>query len=83
MARITVDIPDDAMQAVCASPEKFGKSLRLAAAMFWYSRTEVSQEMAAMIAGLNRRDFLLALAEHKVDSFAVDFDDLQRELARG
>jgi hypothetical protein len=54
--------------------------MRLAAATYWYSRTEISQEIAAAIAGLNRRDFIDTMAHEKVDVFVVDFDDLKREL---
>jgi len=32
---------------------------------------------------MDRTDFLLALARMGKDSFAVDFDDLDNELARG
>jgi predicted HTH domain antitoxin len=49
----------------------------------WYSRGEISQERAAEIAGLNRKEFLLVLAREKVDVFLVDIDDLKRELALG
>jgi len=38
---------------------------------------EISQEKAATIAGLNRRDFIEALAREQVDVFVVDFDDLR------
>ena len=51
--------------------------------MHWYARGEISQEQAAHIAGVDRTDFLLALAHEQADAFVVDFDDLQRELARG
>ena len=57
--------------------------MRLAAAAVWYEQGKVSQEMAAKIAGMNRTDFLLALARMGKDSFKVDFDDLDRELSRG
>ena len=43
----------------------------------------VSQEWAANIAGMDRADFLLALSSMGRDSFAVDFKDLDNELARG
>jgi hypothetical protein len=36
--------------------------------------------MAAGIAGLDRTDFLLALARNGEDSFRVDLDELAREL---
>jgi predicted HTH domain antitoxin len=55
----------------------------LAAAIHWYERGEISQEKAARVAGLNRADFLAALAREKAIAFVVDFDDLKRELERG
>jgi predicted HTH domain antitoxin len=54
--------------------------MRLAAAIYWYQKGEISQEKAASVAGLNRRDFLAALAREQVEVLAVDFNDLQREL---
>ena len=39
--------------------------------------------MGGRIAGMDRTDFLLALARMGKDSFTVDFGDLDRELARG
>jgi len=38
---------------------------------------------AARIAGMNRTDFLLALARAGKDSFQVDFSDLDKELSLG
>ena len=49
----------------------------------WYQQGRISQEWAARIAGMDRTDFLLALARMGKDSFTVDFDDLDREVARG
>ena len=83
MATISFEVPDDVVSKQCGSPEEFGRALRLAAAMFWYQRGEISQERAARIAGLDCTDFLLALARERIDSFIVDFDELERELARG
>ena len=57
--------------------------MRLAAAIHWYKRGEVSQEKAAQVAGLDRTDFLLALAREGEDAFAVDLADLEKELQRG
>jgi len=82
MTQISFDVPDEAIRAACSTPDRFAADLRLAAAAFWYGRVEISQERAAQIAGLNRGDFLLALAERKIDSVVIDFDDLDRELAR-
>ena len=57
--------------------------MRLAAAIHWYTRGEISQEKAAQIAGLDRTDFLLALAREQVDAFVVNIEDLKREIDRG
>jgi len=43
----------------------------------------ISQDIAAMMVGLDRVEFLLEWARRGRDSFQVDFADLDRELARG
>jgi len=45
-------------------------------------KVKISQEKAALIAGLDRVDFLATLAAEQVDVFEVDLDSLQRELER-
>jgi predicted HTH domain antitoxin len=81
MPRVTLELPEDVFSALRRSPEEFARDLRLAAAM--YERGEVSQEKAARIAGMDRTDFLAALARERANAFVVDFDDLKRELERG
>lgn len=70
MPKVTIDLPEEVFSARNASPKD----------MYWYQRTKISQKIAAQIAGLNRRDFIDAAADEKVDVFVVDFDDLKREL---
>jgi predicted HTH domain antitoxin len=83
MSEITINLPEEVFSARRLSPEEFVSDMRLAAAIYWYQKSEISQEKAAQIAGLNRKDFLSALAREQVDVFVVDFDDLQQELERG
>lgn len=83
MKTITLEVPEEIFSALRLSPNEFVQKLRLAAAIHWYQRGEISQEKAANIAGLDRTDFLLALSREQVDAFTVDFDDLKRELERG
>lgn len=83
MANVSIEVPDEAMQAVSPTPEAFACAVRLAAAMYWYGRTEISMGYAAAIAGMTIGDFLDALSRHQQDIFVVDIDDLRRELARG
>lgn len=81
MATVTLELPDEVYEALRRSPSEVQKDLRLAAAIRWYSQGLISQERAAMVAGLDRTDFLMALAREGVDAFAVDIDQLAREIA--
>ncbi|MEH1818598.1 UPF0175 family protein [Nostoc sp.] len=83
MTTVTLELPEEIFSALRLSPNEFVRELRLAAAIHWYGRGEISQEKAANIADLDRTDFLLALSREQMDAFIVDFDDLQRELERG
>ena len=80
MRTVTLELPEDVFSSLRRSPEEFGRELRLAAAIHWYQRGEISQEKVAGIAGLDRTDFLSALAREKVDVFAVDLNGLRREI---
>ena len=80
MTTVNFELPEGALGALRLAPEQYAPAIRLAAAIHWYSRGEISQERAAEVAGLNRRDFILALAREKVDVFHVEMDDLKREL---
>ncbi|MGA1603766.1 MAG: UPF0175 family protein [Prochlorothrix sp.] len=81
--QITLDLPPDTFSILRLAPHEFSQALRLAAALHWYSKGLISQEKAANLAGLDRTDFILALAREQMDSFLVDFEDLQQELDRG
>jgi predicted HTH domain antitoxin len=81
LTQIAIDLPDDVFSARKQPPREFAKQLRLAAAIHWYARGEISMEKGALLAGLDRVDFLLALAGEQVDVFEIDFERLQEELA--
>jgi predicted HTH domain antitoxin len=83
MMEITMKLDEDVLSALRRSPDEFANDMRLAAAIHWYKRGEISQEKAAQVAGLDRTDFLLALAREGEEAFRVDFADLERELKRG
>ncbi|GEM_PF-1343442 len=80
LTTVTLQMPDEVLAVLREEPVRFGAELRLAAAMNWYRRGTVSQEVAAQVAGLDRTDFLLALARHGEDVFKVDLADLRREI---
>jgi len=83
MTTLTMELPEKVLAALRYDSNRFAREMRLAAAIAWYRQGKVSQEIAAWVAGLDRTDFLLALAREQCDSFQVDFVDLERELARG
>lgn len=83
MTQVSVELPERVYSVLHCSPDELDKELRLAASAHWYQQGRISQEWAARIAGLDRTDFLLALSRMGKDSFVVDFDDLDNELARG
>ncbi|MFW6114648.1 MAG: UPF0175 family protein [bacterium] len=83
MHTMTLDLPDDVFSALRRSPDEFLQEMRLAAAIHWYSKGTLSQEKAAEVAGLDRTDFLLALAREQVEAFPVDLTQLAREMERG
>ena len=82
MATVTIELPDDVFSALRRSPEEFAREMRQAAAIFWYSQKMISQGKAAEIAGLDRTDFLFALAHARVDAIQVEGDELKREVER-
>ena len=83
MTTLNIKLSDQVFAALRYDPDHFAEEMRLAAAATWYEQGKISQEMAAMISGLNRTDFILALARMGKDSFQVDFTDLDKELRRG
>ena len=81
MTHVDLTIPDSALSALRRSPSEFAAEIKLAAAIHWYSRGMLSQERAAELAGLNRRDFIHALARAGAEVFALDPNSLVRELS--
>ncbi len=80
MIDLSIQMPDEAFSSLKQPPREFVKQLRLAAAIHWYTRGEVSMEKGAIIAGLDRVDFLEALASRQVNVFNVDMESLRKEL---
>jgi predicted HTH domain antitoxin len=83
MTTLTLELPESVFSATRNAPDDFKHEMRLTTAVAWYEEGRVSQEIAAEVAGMDRTDFLLALARLGRDSFVVDFQDLDREMTRG
>ena len=83
MTHLDVELPENVYSVLHCSPDELENEMRLAAAALWYQQGRISQEWAATIAGLDRTDFLLALARMGKNSFQVDFQELDNEMTRG
>ena len=82
MTTITIEVPEDLLEGLAESPDEFGREIRLAAAIHWYSRGQVSQGKGAEIAGLSRRDFIEALGRAEVPACQTTSDELNEEVER-
>ena len=82
MAVLTIDLPAETFSGLAETPEEFARALRLAAAIFWYARGDISQGKGAEIAGLRRREFIEALGRAEVDAIQIDDDTLNDEVER-
>ncbi len=83
MTTLALEFPEKVFSSLRFDPSEFAREMRLAAAALWYEQGKISQGVASNVAGLTRTDFLLALARMGMNSFVVDFDDLDKELSRG
>lgn len=83
MSRITLELPDDTLQALNLSPDALGEELRLAAAVKLYELGRLSSGAAACLAGMPRTVFLTKLADYGVDTFRLTEEELQREARLG
>lgn len=83
MVKLTIEMPEEALSALRAAPERFATELRFAAAVQWYHEGRISGSKAAQVAGMTRLEFLDELARRKLDVVKVDLDQLRQEIAGG
>lgn len=82
MVRLTIDLPEEALQMFRKDAAEFATELRLAAAVKWYEMRVISQGRAAEIAGLSRSEFIDALARFNLSPFQYSADEIIDEARR-
>jgi len=82
MARITFDVSENALSALRLAPNEIVREVRIAAALFWYSRGEISQSIGAAIANVSRAEFIDELAHRRIPVVQVTAEELQDEIHR-
>jgi predicted HTH domain antitoxin len=82
MPTITIDVPEGALSALRLSPAEFVREMRVAAALLWYSRGELSQSKAAEIAGTSRAEFIDELAQRRIPVVQITAEELEDEIHR-
>ncbi len=79
MSELSIDIPDDTLEALKESPDTAGATLRMAAAAKLYEVGRLSTGAATRLAGVSRSVFLTRLADYGVDTFDLDGEELDEE----
>jgi predicted HTH domain antitoxin len=75
-------VPDGALSALRLSPSEFVKEMRVAAALLWYSRGQLSQAKAAEVAGTSRAEFIDELSHRRIPVAQLTAEELQDEIHR-
>ena len=82
MMTVTVEIPDEALDALGTSLDGAGDALRFVAAAKLYEIGRLSSGAAARLAGIPRVVFLSRLAELGIAALDTSLDDLREDVRR-
>ena len=81
--QVAITLPKDVLSAIKKDPKDFVRELKIAASVKWFELGIVSQEKAAKIAGLSRKEFIDTLATFKVSPFQYNMEEIKEEIFRG
>lgn len=81
MPHVSIDVPDDLLLALREQTGEFAEEVRLVAAIHYLREKRLSLGQAARLAGVNRLDFLDALAARGIPAFDLSAEDAAAESA--
>jgi predicted HTH domain antitoxin len=81
MREVRIQIPEESLVALRATPESFAVELMLAAAMKLYELGRLSAGAAARLADVPEPVFLSKLADYGIDAFRQTASELAEEVA--
>ncbi|MBN1611783.1 MAG: UPF0175 family protein [Polyangiaceae bacterium] len=82
MLPIHFDIDEGVLARMKLEPREFARELRITAAVKWYEQHAISQECAAEIAGLSRREFIEELSRHGLSPCRDTLEELTEAAER-
>jgi predicted HTH domain antitoxin len=81
MPYVSFDIPDDLLITLREQPGEFSQEVRLVAAIHYLREKRLSLGQAARLAGMNRLDFLDALATRGIPAFDLSIEDAAAKIS--
>lgn len=80
--QVTVELPEEAAQAINSRPEQLPQELREAAVLHWFEEGRLSQGQAAAALGLQRGEFFDVLMAHRISPVQMTPQQLEDEFRR-
>lgn len=81
MSTVTIEVPDDLLIALREQPTEFAHEARFIAALYYLREKRLSLGQAARLAGMNRLDFMDALAARGLPAFDLSSGAVAEEVA--
>jgi predicted HTH domain antitoxin len=81
MPHISLEVPDDLLLTLREQPGEFAQELRVISAIHYLREKRLSLGQAALLAGMNRLDFLDLLSARGVVAFDLSAEDAAAEVA--